>query len=539
MAITPIKYYGKITPTGVDPSEARKYQALAGLADQVGDISFAVGKKIRTEQGQKAGLEAGITAAEDGTPVESKSGLLSQFSIFDQAYNTAMESAYVASIDQDARENISRIAAENPDNIEAFTASSSEYTKGVLGNVSEEYQPIIAASIESVLSVARTQVQTNEIATNIVRANEVLGAQAQTALEDVERFSFVGETDSADIAKSAAFQSIDARTDLSPQAKEDAKKSVLLAANYSTARGGMKQIISTQGAMGAVEFIERISEGPMSDMSIAEQDTLVNVLRGDLSEHLSLENAQDAQQNKALTTAQNINASDLFVRVLNGEAGQTDINLASGNKDISFTQTTQLTSALTNRGSGTDDYSFIRQVNETMQTNPSAALLMIENAAGVSLTDATASQLYTSALSARDSESPLNSGRAKRFRTFLADSVKVVGPMGAIDFDSQKRLAQLEVVYDERLLAGEDPAVIAAELIDVNDFKTAGRVMFGTIDNIAESRTLLSDAFRDGSISEDTYNREFYKLDDLEEGKALARQFEDALKRSLQAMGSK
>ena len=539
MAITPIKYYGKITPTGVDPSEARKYQALAGLAEQVGDISFAVGKKIRTEQGQKAGLEAGITAAEDGTPVESKSGLLSQFSIFDQAYNTAMESAYVASIDQDARENISRIAAENPDNIEAFTASSSEYTKGVLGNVSEEYQPIIAASIESVLSVARTQVQTNEIATNIVRANEVLGAQAQTALEDVERFSFVGETESAATAKSAAFQSIDARTDLSPQAKEDAKKSVLLAANYSTARGGMNQIIRTQGAMGAVEFIERISEGPISDMSIAEQDTLVNVLRGDLSEHLSLENAQDAQQNKALTTAQNINASDLFVRVLNGEAGQTDINLASGNKDISFTQTTQLTSALTNRGSGTDDYSFIRQVNETMKTNPSAALLMIENAAGIALTDATASQLYTSALSARDSESPLNSGRANRFRTFLADSVKVVGPMGQIDFKSQKRLAQLEVVYDERLLAGEDPAVVAAELIDVNSFIKAKKVMFGTNDNLVESRTLLNEALRDGSISEDTYNREFYRLDDLEEGQVLARQFEDALKRSLQGMGSK
>jgi hypothetical protein len=111
--------------------------------------------------------------------------------------------------------------------------------------------------------------------------------------------------------------------------------------------------------------------------------------------------------------------------------------------------------------------------------------------------------------------------------------------MGQIDFKSQKRLAQLEVVYDERLLAGEDPAVVAAELIDVNSFIKAKKVMFGTNDNLVESRTLLNEAFRDGSIDEDTYNREFYRLDDLEEGQVLARQFEDALKRSLQGMGSK
>ena len=113
MAQKPIGYYGEFRPTGVDTSAARRFEALAGLADQANDIAFNIAAKKRAEQGEKAGMAAGIKAAEEGAPVEKEKGFLSGISIFDQAYNSALEKSYVASIDTDARENIARIAEES------------------------------------------------------------------------------------------------------------------------------------------------------------------------------------------------------------------------------------------------------------------------------------------------------------------------------------------------------------------------------------------------------------------------------------------
>ena len=39
MAQKRIDYYGRFTPTGVDTSQAKRLQALSGLAEQVGDIA--------------------------------------------------------------------------------------------------------------------------------------------------------------------------------------------------------------------------------------------------------------------------------------------------------------------------------------------------------------------------------------------------------------------------------------------------------------------------------------------------------------------
>ena len=83
MAQKRIDYYGQFTPTGVDTSQAKRLQALSGLAEQVGDIAFEVGAKIQTKRGAEAGLAAGAKAIETKEAPEAKEGLLSQISVFD------------------------------------------------------------------------------------------------------------------------------------------------------------------------------------------------------------------------------------------------------------------------------------------------------------------------------------------------------------------------------------------------------------------------------------------------------------------------
>lgn len=172
MAIKQIKYYGQFTPTGVDTSTAKKYQALAGLADRVNEISFNVAAAKRKEQGAKAGSQAGTQAAQSGAPIESKGGLLSSVSIYDQSYNSAMESAYLAQVSADAREKFKRVAVDNPNDVEAYRTNAMEVRNGIMSGVSPEYADVIDATINDYITANETNVYTNQRQQNRAQANE-------------------------------------------------------------------------------------------------------------------------------------------------------------------------------------------------------------------------------------------------------------------------------------------------------------------------------------------------------------------------------
>jgi hypothetical protein len=153
MAQKPIGYYGEFRPTGVDTSAARRFEALAGLANQVGDIAFQIGAKkaeqVGAEKGEKAGREYAAKLAkpqpkvgppEEMAPPETKKGFLASMSIEGQAYDAAMKSAYLSQVSTDAKEQIERIAAQYPNDVQAFKSNIGQYTQGLLQGVGEEFQ---------------------------------------------------------------------------------------------------------------------------------------------------------------------------------------------------------------------------------------------------------------------------------------------------------------------------------------------------------------------------------------------------------------
>ena len=174
MAQKRIDYYGRFTPTGVDTSQAKRLQALSGLAEQVGDVAFGVASGIAERRGLEAGLKAGQQAAEKGEIIETQKGFLSQISIFDQAYNNALSKAYVAGVDNDARESINRLLTDNPDDIESFDEAVNAYRTGVTQNISEEFRPLIDQSMNQMISSARSQVHQSQTAKNLKNADDTL-----------------------------------------------------------------------------------------------------------------------------------------------------------------------------------------------------------------------------------------------------------------------------------------------------------------------------------------------------------------------------
>lgn len=531
MAIEKIDYYGQFTPTGVDMSAAKRFQALAGLADRANELAFNVAAKGRKKQGVEAGIQAGIEAAAEGKPIESKKGFLSGISIFDQAYNEAMESAYLAGIDNDAREEISRIAAENESDVAAFNQISTEYINGLMGGVSEEFKPLVQMSIDSVVTGARMQVQQREIAKNVKAADDALVSQINRSTQDAMKFAQIGDQEASQTSRLAAFNAIDVRVrsgQINETAGEELKKGIMVAVNGETARGGMQQIIRTQGPMGAVEFIQRLDDaGPIEGFDIEQKDALVNTLRSDLSQYIQLENIKDAEMESNLKQTQLDTTNNLYIGISNGTVDLGQVQLAAINGSISQAQLEKLTNVMNNRGQGVDDYVLIRSIQNMMTTDPEGAQSLIIENTGTRLSGKTSNELFGQASSAMTAESPLQMPKAKRFKSYLTKNVAVVGPLGQMDYEEQQRLADLTLVYDQRVLAGEDPAEVARDLVDVNDILT------DPIDDVPARKQQLIEQRANGTITESEYKTKFNKLENYQSRLNNMKAFEADLNRAL------
>jgi len=88
-------------------------------------------------------------------------------------------------------------------------------------------------------------------------------------------------------------------------------------------------------------------------------------------------------------------------------------------------------------------------------------------------------------------------------------------------------LAELELVYNERVLAGDDPAVVASELIDVNELIT------NPIEDPKAEKEELKKQLRDGTITDSEYNDEFNKITSYQRRKSNADAFQRALDQAL------
>jgi hypothetical protein len=471
MAQKPIGYYGEFRPTGVDTSAARRFEALAGLANQANDIAFNIAAKKRAEQGEKAGMAAGIKAAEDGTRIEKEKGFLSSISIYDQAKNKAVEASYVSSIATDARENIARLAEESNGDPKVFNTRSTEYLKGLRGGISEDFQDIVQLAIDPVVAAGRAQIQSEYSARQDQEVNDALILEAQSALDFSIRQADLGDQESATGSLFLAHESIQARVasgDLTQAAADTLKTNATVAVESSMAMGALKNTYQERGGIAAVELIEKISDPNFvaKGFTVEQQGTLVDTMKQELNQRIQLDKIQESEEEESLKVRQESNATGLLLGLIGGEITSSQISVAAAQRNISYDQLTTLTSIANTRGQGVDDYGIIREVQKLMVNDPAAAQRLIELNVNKNITGSTAQGLLQSAIDAQSQESVLNTNKAKRARTYVQRSISTTGIFGSIDPENQFKLANLELTLDQRILAGEDPLEVALEIID-------------------------------------------------------------------------
>ena len=276
MAQKPIGYYGKFTPTGVDQSAGRRFEALAGLAGQVGDIATAFGKKKVSEQAflkekndivaaEKAAMLAGDASAVSGTPLELRK--LNDINDYEQnkVYNATAQTAYAAGIQNEITSIVSSAATEYPGDIEAYRSRTSSSMNGLLSVAPEEMRPAFESYFNQVNQTA---------ASNIWKAQQkkqkdIDSATIETALVDqTVNLVNLARSDNIEELRNAALIWVETGR----RAMDNGLVSRSVFANQTVE---LRDRLATQSALGRFDLIIR-NEKQTVEQRIASGQNVIN-----------------------------------------------------------------------------------------------------------------------------------------------------------------------------------------------------------------------------------------------------------------------
>ena len=171
MAIKPIIRYGKFTPTDVDKSGEIRMRALAGLGEQVYDITRDVVKTKREQEAAVEGQKVGQEAALEGKDVELRSG----FKFGDAQFNQAVSRAYTYESYTKIQDYINEAQINNPDSVQNYENELNSKIQGLFDATPEAFKGDLEAYYRRANSSTRNQVQSGELkrinADNIAKFN--------------------------------------------------------------------------------------------------------------------------------------------------------------------------------------------------------------------------------------------------------------------------------------------------------------------------------------------------------------------------------
>jgi hypothetical protein len=191
MARQRIEYYGKFTPSPAGDYSARRVRALAGLAEQVGDLALgfaekkiseqkAVRDQIKQEEAVEKGLLAGAESAATGTAPELRQ--YQEYSTLkeDVTFNQSLLAGYEAGVKNSIANDVARSATSNPEDLQTFLEMSEASFQGLIGTVPEALQPEITRYYQQSVKTSGKPIASAQ--RKALEAQQ--SAEIQTALEN-------------------------------------------------------------------------------------------------------------------------------------------------------------------------------------------------------------------------------------------------------------------------------------------------------------------------------------------------------------------
>jgi hypothetical protein len=260
------------------------------------------------ETAQKVATEAkaaGQRALVEGqAPEFKKEGFFG--SIPAKAYNEGLRAAYVASIDRDNREEVSKFAALHQNDLSAFNDAVESYRTSTLNNVDPTARDAVAGSLDSLITSNRIRVQNNEIAKNHKENALEVQNQVETATNDALGFARDGDLEAAATSTLAAFAGVDAAVQadfLTETQGAEQKRGIERGITEESKLGDLIRTFDSEGQTAAFEALDEMSRKRPGGFAPQEWDQFVSRAQSKLTQKRSRLAAEKQETSKVALEA--------------------------------------------------------------------------------------------------------------------------------------------------------------------------------------------------------------------------------------------
>ena len=514
----------QLQPQNMDTGAARGIQSLAHRLDQFASAikseSVRAGKRIGAREGQE--VEFG-TQTVDGhevavAPERRKASLLDIITTAGErtsAYNKVVGTAYIAALGNDNRQALASIEIDNPNDMVAYNTKVDGYKTGVMEGVDPALRGAVLDQLDTLHTSGQIRVNQRAVTRQIeiadVKRTEAIAGSSSAAIRLARTGDEVGAAQAL-LETKVLLNSFVGQPGYDQASADFAYKQVqkTVAAEHMFS-GVIRQAESPGGIPKAVGMIRKFRDANITNFTVEEQDAMFKTLVSDLNMVISLQHKEEDDEARTVTAIQKEKSGELFLGITIGSMSTSDVVVALASKQISGTQANMLLQVVSNRGSGVDDFTLINEIETRIANNEDADSIAqdITSNTGSRLTESTGRDLINDLRESKDKASPLTTSESKAAFSFIEKMTIKLGIMGAIDFDSQKRLAGLQREYREAVLAGENPWAVADKLVNASNELEDTIFIYGTSSDTQDALEQLNTAAKSGSIGKVAYDREF------------------------------
>lgn len=311
-----------------------------------------------------------------------------------------------------------------------------------------------------------------------------------------------------------------------------------VAAYQSGFIGDQRRLIDDGDPVKAFENLDDyLINPPRKGMTQEEIDDFGVTAKSDLTRYLSIKEGQETEEQAGLDIDQKLNSQNLFNGIIDGSTTRESIMTASRLGQINQGQAEKLLTKIESRGKGTTDNVLVNNINQMIadQVSPERIYDLIAKNTGVNLTEGDAGELLSNLSESVSPASIMKREDVKAANQALSDTVKVTGPMGDFTGDAGAKWAATNREFRLRVLAGEDPFIVADSLISkgsISKLVSGIGASFPTLDTsdpVAALET-LKQQYANGTIDEGTYNYGVGQLKSLHQAQQSARQLSEGAK---------
>jgi hypothetical protein len=533
-----------IQPQTISTGRAELLTSLSSKLDAFSSQQAQVAAEHVTKEASIAGKQAAAELQPGQSPVFKEEGFVG--GIAKSAYNTALRSSYVSSIDTELTMGLSALKTEHGADLINFNDSANSLIKGTINGVDPASRDMILQSAGNFMSSARLDVQKATIEKDMAAADEALIVSGEFYAGEADVMAFNGDDLSSSEALNKVFTVNQSRL-LSGEINEaqaaklnsDAVHSSRVAKN----RGEINQVLNMPNGIGiAAKAVASMQDKPLKGMDQDQHDALIKTLSSDISQHISLLNRQEVADEKGLKVRQSKNYGVLLADRAAGNLNHQQIDAAVRRGDISGTQFNTLETKLSSQGVGVTDTNLKIHIQNAIEDGVDVTDTVVNNW-GSTLTSPDVSELLKMQAAYEDSESVLNTNNSKRARTFMKDSMKITGLMGRLTDDASKKTAAAVLEFDERVIGGEDAFVVANDLYDRDTLLKAEATQSnrhdvsdirGAINKLNTDTATATINAKGNSVSLDdikrNYNRDIHALQEIQRLQMSQKQFNDSMK---------